>query len=193
MKRTAIDYTLVLVLGAAIAGGAGCAGEDEGSSSAIGSEDCPLSPSLLQVPPACNIVANNAPAVPFKPGIGTLPSPAGGLIRDGLYQTTASAGWGAVTPVGRKSTLVVSNHATRFLWNEEVLDAEAKNVTMAYRLAATTRVVGTQIEVAVDCSSVTPAPVPAALNFTGSGAQLQLMMVTGSNVMVTSYTRTGCP
>lgn len=186
----------MVTLAVVIAGAAGCAGEGETpSDGAIRdvTSACPNSPTLLQVAPACNTVANSAPPVPFKSGTGPLPSPFGGQILDGLYMTTSTAGWGAVTPAGRRATLAILNKGTRFLWHGEVLDAEGENVALSYRVVASTRISGTQIEFSIDCSSVTPSPVPPTMNFTGGGAELQLMHVTGGDVAVTSYTRTGCP
>jgi hypothetical protein len=198
---------LVVALGGAC--GAACAGSTaspsptEGGAETHGGSDadvdlaagaCLGAPDLTAATPNCNIVVNNATAVPFTQGTGTPPTPAGGTIRDGLYEATRAEGYGGATPAGRRLTLVVLNGATRFFFAGEVLDAAGTQTTLDFRVNATASVSGTRVVfTAVSCMSTATSPLPPALDFTDSGDNLIMALTSGATTSVTTYTRRGCP
>ncbi|HVR60895.1 MAG TPA: hypothetical protein VMU50_03300 [Polyangia bacterium] len=171
----------------------GPAGAAEGSAGAgADSGGCPAPPDVILPPPRCNSVANGAHAVPFTARTGTAPVPAGGPIRDGLYVSTASEGYGAIAASGRRVTLAVIGGATEMLWTGEVLDASAATVTLSFTADTRIAASGNQIAFTVDCVSASPSPIPAALTYTADGDQLILSRAEGADVAVTTYTRAGC-
>jgi hypothetical protein len=154
---------------------------------------CPHPPDLTAAAPACNSVVNSAHAVPFTARTGTPPTPMGGMILDGVYVSTATEGWGAVSPAGRRITIVVLGGATQMLWTGEVLDATGATVTLSFAANAHAAASGKQIAFTVDCSSSSPSPIPPALTYTATATQLILSLTNGADSSVTTYTRTGCP
>lgn len=154
---------------------------------------CNHPPALTAAAPACNTVVNSAHAVPFTARTGTPPTPIGGTILDGVYVSTATEGWGAVSPAGRRITIVVLGGATQMLWTGEVLDATGAAVTLSFAANAHAAATGSQIAFTVDCSSSTPSPIPPALMYTATSTQLILSLNNGADSSVTTYTRTGCP
>jgi hypothetical protein len=154
---------------------------------------CNHPPELTAAAPTCNSVVNSAHAVPFTARTGTPPTPAGGTIRDGVYVSTATEGWGAVSAAGRRITIVVLGGATQMLWKGDVLDATGATVTLSFAANAHIAATGTQIAFTVDCSSSTPSPIPPALTYTATASQLILSLNSGADSSVTTYTRTGCP
>jgi hypothetical protein len=142
--------------------------------------------------PACNTVTNAALAIPFTPGVGAAPAPAGGAIQDGLYEATRTEAYGAATGGGRRITFVITGGATRMLWAGEVLDATGATVTTSFRADTTIAVAGSRLSFTVDCASSTPSPIPPALDFTAAGQTLVLSLANGSTVAATTYTRRGC-
>ena len=78
------------------------------------------------------------------------------------------------------------------LWNGDVLDMTGANVAASFKADATVTVAGTQITNAtVGCVSTTPSPLPAAFDYTVSGADLILSLANGTTA-ATTYTRRGC-
>jgi hypothetical protein len=157
---------------------------------------CPARPDLVEGAPSCNTLVNAATAVPFTMATGTAPTPAGGAILDGLYESTRAEAYGATSGNGRRISFLVSTSggATRMLWVGEVLDAGGTSVVASFRANTNISVSsgGTQINFVSNCVSSTPSPIPAALDFTVSGANLVLSLASGSTTAVTTYTRRGC-
>ncbi|HET6149333.1 MAG TPA: hypothetical protein VFH68_17485 [Polyangia bacterium] len=164
------------------------AGHDQAQVLDTGSGACPARPDLPAAAPSCNNVVNAATAVPFTAATGTAPTPMGGTIQDGLYESTRAEAYGSTTGGGRRITFVILEGATRMLWAGEVLDASGTTVTSRFRADTAISVSGTRINFAISCVSTTPSPIPAALDFTVSGQNLVLSL--GS--AVTTYTRRGC-
>jgi hypothetical protein len=154
---------------------------------------CDHPPALTAAARACNSVVNSAHAVPFTARSGTPSTPMGGVILDGLYVSTATEGWGAVSPAGRRITIVVLGGGTQMLWTGDVLDATGATVTLSFAANAHAAASGNQIAFTVDCSSSSPSPIPPALTYTASATQLILSLLNGADTSVTTYTRTGCP
>jgi hypothetical protein len=166
---------------------------DRGSGSDGGGTTCLNQPDLTAPTPMCNRAVNNARAVPFMARTGTPPAPTGGVIADGVYVSTATEGYGVITPAGRRITLVVLAGATKMLWTGEVLDATGATVSQAFTANTDISASGNQINFTVGCASTSPPPVPAALTYTATAGQLVLSLITGANTAVTTYMRTGCP
>jgi hypothetical protein len=193
--RTALGTCLLTIC--AVLTAAGCAGgqsqQADGAPADDGSTTCPQPPDLTAASPVCNGAVNSAHAVPFTARTGAPPVPSGGPIVDGVYVSTATEGYGAVTPAGRRITLVVLGGASQILWTGEVLDATAATVTLSFAANTHASATGNQLAFTVDCSSTSPAPIPAALTYTATAGQLVLSLANGANTSVTTYTRTGCP
>jgi hypothetical protein len=168
------------------------AGHDQAQVPDTGSGVCPARPDLPAAAPTCNNVVNSATAVAFTAATGTAPTPAGGTIRDGLYESTRTEAYGSTTGGGRRITFVILEGATRMLWAGEVLDAGGATVTSQFRADTAISVSGTRINFTTSCVSTTPSPIPAALDFTVSGQNLVLSLANGSTVAATTYTRRGC-
>jgi hypothetical protein len=173
--------------------GASDGGTTDRGASEGGGTTCARGPDLTAAAPACNSVVNSAHAVPFTARTGSPPAPIGGPIVDGVYVSTATEGWGAVAPAGRRITIVVLGGATEMLWTGDVLDASGAAVTLSFAANARSAAVGNQITFTVDCSSTSPAPIPPALTYTATSNQLVLSLTKGSDTSMTTYTRTGCP
>jgi hypothetical protein len=170
---------------------------DGGASDVPGSTDsagtiCSNQPDLTVATPACNRAVNSAHAVPFAARTGSPPAPAGGVIVDGVYVSTATEGYGAITPSGRRITLVVLGGATKMLWTGDVLDAAGVTVSLSFAANTTMSASGNQITFTVDCASTSPSPVPPALTYTANPTQLILSLTKGADTAVTTYARTGC-
>jgi hypothetical protein len=202
----------------AAAGGSGCSGSSDGNSDGSadrstpslgtdagsgsdlgpgadtgpGGSACPARPDLVAAAPTCNNVVNSAVAVPFTAASGTAPTPAGGAIRDGLYEATRTGAYGSTTGGGRRITFVILEGATRMLWNGEVLDATGNTVTTTFRADVAISVVGTKINITPSCVSVAQSPFPPAFDYTVSNNDLVLSLATGTTVAATTYTRRGC-
>jgi hypothetical protein len=168
------------------------AGHDLGTTQDTAGGGCPARPDLVAAAPTCTSVVNSATAIPFTPATGTAPTPAGGTIADGLYESTRTEAYGTTTGNGRRITFVISGGATRMLWNGEVLDATGTTVVASFRADTAISVSGTRINFTANCVSTTPSPIPAALDFSVSGANLVLSLATGNTVAATTYTRRGC-
>ena len=172
------------------------AGHDLGSIPDTGGGVCPARPDLVAAAPTCTSLANSATAIPFTPATGTAPTPAGGTIVDGLYESTRTEAYGATAGNGRRITFAILEGATRMLWNGEVLDATGATVQASFRADTRISVSGTRINFTADCVSTSPSPIPAALDFSVSenllGTNLVLSLATGNTVAVTTYTRRGC-
>jgi hypothetical protein len=174
--------------------GAGTDGGSGADAGVVATSACPAAPDPTAAAPNCNVVVNNATAVPFTQGTGTPPMPAGGTIRDGLYEATRAEGYGGATPAGRRLTLVVLNGATRFFFAGEVLDAAGAQTTLAFRVNATAAVSGTRVVfTTTTCMSTATSPLPPALDFTATGDNLIMALTSGATTSVTIYTRRGCP
>ena len=174
------------------------AGADTGGApgadvAADASRACPAAATLITDAPACNTLVNNATAVPFAQGAGTPAVPAGGTIRDGLYEATRAEGYGGATPSGRRLTLAVLDGGTRFLFGGEVLDGAGTQVTLSFRVNANASVSGASVAFSTTCMSGASNPLPAALDFTASGDTLVMGLTSGTTTSVTTYTRKGCP
>lgn len=195
MFRTVVG-TCLLTISAAIAA-AGCAGGQsqpaDGAPADGASTTCTHPPDFTAAPPVCNSAVNSAQAVPFTARTGSPPVPSGGPIVDGVYVSTATEGYGAVTPAGRRITIVVLGGASQILWTGEVLDATGATVTLSFAANTHASASGNQLAFTVDCSSTSPAPIPAALTYTATPGQLVLSLAKGADTSVTTYTRTGCP
>src|SRR5882724_9409086 len=148
---------------------AGCAGGSGQAMDAAGSgraDDrgadvtCSHGVDLTAAAPACNSLVNAAHAVPFTARAGSPPAPMGGPIVDGVYVSTATEGWGAVAPAGRRVTIVVAGGGTQMLWKGDVLDANGVAVTLSFAATTRTVAVGDEVTFTVDCSSTSPSPIP---------------------------------
>jgi len=164
------------------------AGHDQAQVQDTGSGLCPARPDLPAAAPSCNNLVNSATAIPFTAATGTAPAPAGGTILDGLYESTRTEAFGGAAGGGRRITFVILEGATRMLWAGEVLDAAGTTVTTQFRADTAISVSGTRVNFTLNCVSITPSPIPAALDFTVSGQNLVLI---NGNAM-TTYTRRGC-
>ena len=153
---------------------------------------CPARPDLPAAAPACNTVTNAAVAVPFMAATGTAPTPAGGAILDGLYESTRTESFGSTTGGGRRITFVILEGATRMLWVGEVLDAAGTTVTTSFRADVGIGVAGTKINITPSCVSVPQSPFPPAFDYTVSGNNLVLSLAANGAVAATTYTRRGC-
>ena len=177
-------------------GGSGGGNNGTGGAGGSGTGACAARPDLMAASPTCDNVANNATAIPFTPLTGTVPTPAGGTVLDGLYESTKAGVYGATTGNGRRITFVMTTLAdgTRhMLWNGEVRDATGANVSLSFKADATVTVAGTQITNSnVGCVSTTPSPLPAAFDYTVSGSDLTLSLTTNGSTAATTYTRRGC-
>jgi hypothetical protein len=163
-----------------------------GTGGAGGGSACPARPDLAAAAPTCSNVVNTATAVPFTAATGTPPTPAGGAILDGLYESTRTAAYGSTTGGGRRITFVILGGATRMLWTAEVLDAAGAVVTTTFRADVAINVAGTKITVTPSCVSTTQSPFPAAFDYTVTGNDLVLSLASGTTVAATTYTRRGC-
>jgi hypothetical protein len=172
----------------------GAGGTGGGAGGAAGGSACPNPPALTAPSPACNTVTNGASAIPFTPGTGTPPVPAGGTVLDGVYYATNTSGYGSnVTQSGRKLTIVILGGGTQMLWAGEVRDATGATPTLSFTANATASISGTQIAMSVTCMSTAQSPLPAALSYTATANQLVLSLTTNGATAVTTYTRQGCP
>ena len=147
-------------------------------------------PACKRKPPACNTVANNAPAIPFSAG-GAAPLLAGGAIADGVYHATRAEGFNDAPAAGRRMTLQVSDHGRTFAWAGEVLDAAGKTVTAPVSANATVSVSGTWLAVTTTCPAEGPSPLPSTMVFTATPTTLILAArdEQGTITSVTTYTR----
>lgn len=175
--------------GAAGSGG----GSGGGAGGSGGGSACPNPPTLTAADPTCNTVTNGATAVPFTAKAGSPPTPAGGTIVDGVYYAVEAAGYGNVTPSGRKLTIVILDGGTHMLWAGDVLDASAGAVLTSFRANATASASGTTINMTVTCPTGTTSPLPPALDYTATATQLVLSLTTNGATAVTTYARQGCP
>jgi hypothetical protein len=150
-------------------------------------------PALVSAAPACNTLVNSAPAVPFTAGVGAPPAPAGGTIIDGLYHATRVEGFGGAPPSGRRLSIAVLEGGTRFIWAGDVLDATAMTTALSFRADTHVAPAGAQLAFTVDCSSMTPAPIPPSLGYTATSDALVLVLPNNGATSVTTYTRVGCP
>ena len=159
-----------------------------------GSWACPARRDLETDAPACNTFANSATAIPFTAETGIAPTPAGGAILDGIYESTRTGSYGSTTGGGRRITFVISEGATRMLWAGQVLDMNgvATSNSPPFRANTTISVSGTSINFTVNCMSAATSPIPASLNFTVSGQDLILSLPGAAGVAATTYTRRGC-
>ncbi len=177
-------------------GGGGSTGAGGSINLDSGTGACAPRPGLIAAAPTCDSVVNSATAIPFTALTGTAPAPAGGTVLDGLYESTKTGAYGATTGGGRRIAFVLTTLADgtkHMLWNGEVLDAAGANVTTSFKADATVTLAGTQITNAtVNCGSPSPPPLPAAFDYTVSGADLILSLATGSTTAATTYTRRGC-
>jgi hypothetical protein len=163
-----------------------------GQSRDTGAGGCAPRPDLAAAAPTCTTVVNSAAAVPFTPATGTAPTPGGGAILDGLYESTRTSAYGTTTGNGRRITFVISGGGTRMFWAGEVLDQAGTSVLASFRADTTISLSGTQINFTLSCSSTASSPIPAALDYTVSGQDLVLSLVNGNTVAATTYTRRGC-
>ncbi|HEX3694045.1 MAG TPA: hypothetical protein VH374_01550 [Polyangia bacterium] len=154
---------------------------------------CLHEPDLTRAAPVCNAAVNSAQAVPFTARTGAPPPPSGGTIVDGVYVSTAAEGFGAITPAGRRITLVVLAGATKMLWKGEILDATGATVSLSFTANTSIATSGNQITFTVDCASASPSPIPPALTYTAAPGLLLFSLTSGADTAVTTYTRTGCP
>jgi hypothetical protein len=140
--------------------------------------------------PACNAVANNAPAIPFSVG-GPAPLLGGGTIADGVYHATRAEGFNDAPAAGRRMTLAVSNHGRTFAWAGEVLDAAGKTATATVSATANVSVSGTWLAVTTVCPAEGPSPLPSTMVFSATPATLVLAArdEQGTITSVTTYTR----
>jgi hypothetical protein len=161
---------------------------DNASAQDTGTAACPPRPDLAAAAPTCSNLVNSATAIPFTAAAGTAPTPAGGTIQDGLYESTRTEGFGGTAGGGRRITFVITSGATRMLWAGEVLDAAGVTVTAQFRADTAISVSGTRVNFTTTCVSTTPSPIPPALDFTVSGQDLVLSLGNA----VTTYTRRGC-
>lgn len=184
-------------------GGSGGSSGAGGSTGAGGSGtgSCAARPDLIAASPTCDNVTNSATAIPFTALTGTAPTPAGGTVLDGLYESTKTGSYGATTGGGRRISFVMTTIADNIsgvpkrhmLWNGEVRDATGANITLSFTADATVGIAGTQItNTSVNCGSPSPPPLPAAFDYTVSGSDLILMLTQGSTTAATTYTRRGC-
>ena len=176
----------------AVACGSG-ASTGKGGDAGVDGGACPGAPDLVTAAPACNTLMNSAAAVPFTAGTGAPPTPAGGVITDGIYHATRVEGFGGAPAAGRRITLAVLDGGTRILWAGDVLDAMATTTVLTFRADTHVAAAGAQIAFTVDCSSSTPSPIPPSLGYTASGDQLVLQLTSNGATSVTTYARAGCP
>lgn len=181
-------------------GSTGAGGSSTGAGGSInldsGTGACAPRPGLIAAAPTCDTVTNSATAIPFTALTGTAPTPAGGTVLDGLYESTKTGAYGATTGSGRRLTFVITTLADgtkHMLWNGDVLDMSGTTVAASFKADATVTVAGTQItNTTVGCVSITPSPLPAAFDYTVSGNDLTLSLANGSTTAATTYTRRGC-
>lgn len=174
-------------------GGSTVTGNDAGTERGDTGGACANRPDLVGVAPACNTFTNRATAVPFTAATGTPPTFNGGAVRDGLYESTRTEGYGSAAAAGRRISIVIQNGATQWLWNGEVLDAAGAQVTRAFQANATVSISGKTVTFGTPtCLSAAPSPLPDSLSYQVSGDDL-LLAIEGPNAAVTTYTRRGCP
>jgi hypothetical protein len=143
-------------------------------------------------PPACNAIANQAPAIPFSAGAAP-PMLAGGTIADGVYHATRAEGFNDAPPAGRRMTLEVSNRGRAFAWAGDVLDAAGKRALATVSANATVSASGTWLAVATTCPATGPSPLPSTMVFSATPTTLVLAArdEQGAITSVTTYTRQG--
>jgi len=200
ISATALATALVAI-GCGSSGGGGTGGAGGGNNGAGGATGaggsatgaCAARPDLIATAPNCNNVVNNATAIGITPFPGSAPSPAGGTVLDGLYESTQTGAYGALATSGRRVTFVMttlSDSSRHMLWNGEVLGAGS---TTSFKADATVTIAGTQItNTTVNCGSPSPPPLPPAFDYTVSGSDLILMLTTNGTTAATTYTRRGC-
>jgi hypothetical protein len=197
----AILTTALVAVGCSSSNSGGGSGGNGGSTGAggSGSGSCAARPDLIAAAPTCDNVTNSATAIPFTALTGTAPTPAGGTVLDGLYESTKTGAYGATTGGGRRITFVLTTltanggSSRHMLWNGEVRDATGASVTLAFTADATVGIAGTQItNTTVNCGSPSPPPLPPAFDYTVSGSDLILMLTQGGTTAATTYTRRGC-
>lgn len=164
------------------------AGHDQAQVQDTSSGLCPARPDLPAGTPTCTTLFNSATAIPFTAGTGSAPAPAGGTIRDGLYESTRTEAFGGATGNGRRITFMITENATRMFWAGEVLDPAGATVITEFRADTAISVSGTRVNFTLNCMSSATSPIPAALDFTVSGQDL--VLINGS--ARTTYTRRGC-
>jgi hypothetical protein len=196
--------TALVAIGCGSSGGGGTGGAGGGNNGAGGATGaggsatgaCAARPDLIAASPACDNVANTATAIGFTALTGAAPAPAGGTVLDGLYQSTKTGAYGATTGGGRRISFVMTTLTggiRHMLWNGEVLDATGTNVTTSFKADATVTIAGTQItNSTINCGAPSPPPLPAAFDYTVSGADLILSLPANGATAATTYTRRGC-
>jgi len=196
--------TALVAIGCGSSGGGGTGGSGGGNTGTggaggaggSGTGACAARPDLIAASPTCDNVTNTATAIGFTALTGTAPTPAGGTVLDGLYQSTKTGAYGATTGGGRRITFVITTltDGTRhMLWNGEVLDATGASVTTSLKADATVTIAGTQItNTTVNCGAPSPPPLPAAFDYTVSASDLILSLTTNGTTAATTYTRRGC-
>jgi len=147
-------------------------------------------PACKRKPPACNAIANSAPAVPFSVG-GAAPLLGGGTISDGVYHAIRAEGFNDAPPAGRRMTLQVSNHGRTFDWAGDVLDAAGKTVTASVTATANVSVSGTWLAVTTTCPTEGPSLLPSTMVFSATPTTLVLAARDdqGTITSVTTYAR----
>ncbi len=137
----------------------------------------------------CNTVPNTAVAVSFTDGTGDPPAFTGGTILDGVYQATKVEGWNPVSRTGRRFTIVVAEQGKKLFWSGDVL-TETESVSLkAITTAATS---GNQLTQAALCLQGAVG-IPNTMSYTATPSRLVLAATQGDALLVTTYTRMGCP
>lgn len=159
-----------------------------------GGSACPPAPDLTTPTSMCNTLPNSAQAVAFTARAGTAPAPAGGVLVDGVYVSTMTEGYGPITGNGRRITLAVVGGGKQMYWVGEILDETGATVIETFTINTHIAPSGSQIAFTVDCTSISPPPIPSTLSYTATPDTLilALAMPSAGTTSVTTYTRMGC-